>query len=52
MEAPVPMRSQGSVDKVQTIGQQHPCLGIDQPLLPGRAASIGQSKISFGLQLR
>ena len=50
MQASDPIRRQGGFDKVQMIGQQHPCLGIDQPLLPSGTAAFGQRQIGFGLR--
>jgi hypothetical protein len=49
MQALTPSRSHGNFDKIQMIGEQHPCPGIDQHLLSVRAAAFGQSQFSFGL---
>jgi hypothetical protein len=48
VQAPAPSRCHGSFDKIQMIGEQHPSPGVEQHLLSGRAAALGQSQFSFG----
>jgi len=49
MQAATPSRCHGNLDQIQMIGEQHPCPGIDQHLLSGRATAFGQSQFGFGL---